>query len=61
MFEAPAGLAKLDGQPVEQFWVGGRGALGAEVVFGFDEAASEVLLPDTVDEDAGGEWVLGRS
>ena len=31
----------------------------AEVVFGLDQAASEVLLPDAIDEDAGGEGVVG--
>ena len=36
-----------------------RAALGAKIVFGFDDTFAEVSLPDAVDEDAGGEWVFG--
>ncbi len=37
----------------------GRRALGAEIVFGFDEAAPEVLLPERIDCDAGRERIGG--
>ena len=58
VFEAPVFGEEFGGEPVEEFGVGGGGALHAEVVFGFDEAASEVLLPDAVDDDACGEGVF---
>ena len=43
------------GEPVEKFGVGGALALGTEIVWGGDDAAAEVLLPDAVDDDAGEE------
>src|SRR5437016_9736784 len=49
--------SELGGEPVEEAGVRGRGTLGAEIVFGFDQAASEVLLPNAVDGDAGEEGV----
>ena len=58
-FHVPAVFAEGDSEPVEEFGMGGRGALGAEVVAGFDEAGAEELLPEAVDGDAGGEGVVG--
>ena len=39
--------------------MGGRVALLAEVAGRADNALAEVLLPDAIDDDAGGEWILG--
>jgi hypothetical protein len=41
--------------------MGGRDALGAEVVLRLDQAAAEVLLPDAVDRHAGGQRVAGST
>src|SRR5207249_4779361 len=46
-------------QPVEQFWVRRAVAVEAEVVGGGDQAAAEVVVPDAVHDDAGGERVGG--
>ena len=65
MFEGPrlhvliAGLHEFASQPVEEFGMRWRAALGAKIVFGFNDAFAEVALPDAVGEDAGGEWVFG--
>ena len=57
-FGVKAGVDELEGQPIEEFGMRGGRALSAKVVFGFDQALAEVALPDTVDGDAGEEWVL---
>jgi hypothetical protein len=44
----------VDGEPVEQFGMGGRFALGAEIFFGFDKPCAKDLSPVPVDGDAGG-------
>jgi hypothetical protein len=54
VFEAPAGVAEFDGEPVEEVFVEGHFALDAEVFGGFDEAGAEEELPEPVDLDAGG-------
>src|SRR5690606_32851019 len=54
----PAPLHELGREPVEQFGMAGAFAELAEVGGGGDEAAAEVVLPDPVDEDAGGEGVV---
>ena len=59
VLEAPAGFLELNGEPVEQFRMGGRGALGTEVVLRLHEAAPEVLLPHSINEHAGGEGMIG--
>ena len=51
LLEAPALVEQLDRQPVEQLRVAGRRALGAEVVFGFDDAEPEELLPEAVHDN----------
>ena len=50
--DVPARLHELDGEPVEQLRVRRDRALRAEVLARLDDAAPEVLLPETVDEDA---------
>ena len=66
MLEAPRcgfrirGLEKFVPQPVKEFRVRGRNALRAEIVFGFDEALAEVLLPNAIDCDTRRERVVGR-
>ena len=45
------------GEPVEKFRVRRRAAHPAEVVRRIDEAASEMKLPDAVDDAAPGQWV----
>jgi hypothetical protein len=47
------------GEPVEEFGVGGKGALHAEIVLGLDDALSEMAHPNAVDGDARDEGVVG--
>ena len=54
----PAFLLEGGGEPVEEFGMGGRLALRAEVVGGFHNAEAEELLPETVHRDARGEGML---
>ena len=49
-FELPASRDKLACQPVEQLGVGGSLAQPAEIAGGADQAATEVILPDPVDD-----------
>ena len=58
--ETPAGVDEAQGQPVEQLGMAGGFGTQAEVAGRLDEAGAEVVLPDAVDQDAGGEWVLWR-
>ena len=58
-FERPAGGDEVDGEGIEEFGMGGQIAAEAEVAGGGDEAGAEVVHPDAVDEDAGGERVVG--
>ena len=39
--------------------MGWKGALGAEVFFGFNDASSEDKAPKAVGFDSSGEWVIG--
>ncbi len=59
VFGVPSGFDKFGGEPVEEFGVGGGLGLHAEVFGCFDDSGAEVLLPEAVDGDAGGEWVVG--
>ena len=45
-------------QPIEQFWVRGPGAHRAKVVGRRHDPFAEMLLPDSVDDDAGRERVF---
>ena len=55
--DGAAGGDEALGEVVEEFGVGGEVAEFAEVVGGGDEAAAEEVMPETVDDDAGGEGV----
>ena len=55
---APAALNKFRGEPIEKFRMRGLRTGEAEVVWGGDQAASEMILPDAIHENAGGEWVF---
>src|SRR3954466_11171176 len=59
--EAPLLRHEFGGQPIEQLRVGGQGPLRAKIIFGFDNAASEIFLPDSIDHDARGERIFGSS
>ena len=43
---------------VEKFGMAGPHPLGSKVFGGFDDPGAEELLPETIDGDAGGEWVF---
>ena len=54
-FQMPAAPDELAGKPLEEFRVGRGIGLGAEVARRRDQPGAEVLLPDPVDDHAGGE------
>ncbi len=59
-FQRPLRLvAEPDGEPVEKFWVRRGGTHFTEVVGGFDEATTKMELPDTVNDAAPGERIIG--
>ncbi len=58
-FDAPAFGDEAEGEPVEESGVGRGIGAEAEVAGGGDEAAAEVVVPDAVDHDPGGEGVGG--
>src|SRR5262249_41981527 len=43
---------ELGGQPVEQLWVAGRIALGAEILGGFNNSRAEMQLPIAINRHA---------
>ena len=55
--QTPAGVDEALGEPIEQFRVRGQAALFAEVTRCADESASEVVLPEAIHHDAGGEGI----
>src|SRR5499426_1930560 len=58
MFYAPPTFDELDRQPVEQFGMG-RGLASRAEIFGRRyQSLSEILLPDAIDDDAGGQGVI---
>ncbi len=57
--ELPAVGDQLGGQPVEQFGVGRLVPLGPEVARRPDDPPAEVVLPDPVGHDPGGQGVVG--
>jgi hypothetical protein len=57
--QVPLVLHEFDGQPVEEFRMGGRFALNAEVLGGAHEALTKKKLPEVIDGDACGERVFG--
>ena len=56
--QAPAVFDELDGEPVEQLRMRGRCGAGPEVARGVDESGPEMVRPDPVDDDAGGEGIF---
>ena len=54
-FEIPSVDDEVLGKVVEESGVGRECSLQAEVVWGGDDSASEVVVPDAVDDDAGEE------
>src|SRR5262245_19548475 len=56
---AATGNHQLTGKPVDQFRVRRRRSLRAKVILRLHEAASEILLPDTIHRDASGKRVVG--
>ena len=50
MFEGSAAIAKVGGEPVEQFGMSRLRAHVAEVVRGIDKARAEMIVPDTIDD-----------
>ena len=60
LFEGAFGfIAEPEGEPIEEFGVGRWAAHFAEVGGRIDEAGTEVVLSDAVDDGAPGEDVLG--
>ena len=55
VFQAPSVADEVVSEPFEEFGVGWGLASGTEVADGTDEALSEVVLPDAVDDDSGEE------
>ena len=53
--EAPLLFHEPVGQPFEEFWMRGLVSLRAEIVWCGDDAAAEVVVPEPVDDHAGGE------
>ena len=58
-FDGPIVFDKAEGEVVEEFGVAGEFAGLAKIVGGADEALAEKVFPKAVDDDTGGEWVLG--
>lgn len=54
-FEVPAVLDEFKGEVFEEFRVRGSFALGSEIAGGAHESASEMLIPDAIDDDSCGE------
>ena len=57
--DAPILGNEFSGEPIEELGVGWWGALGAVVVFRFDQTRAKILLPDAVDHHASSERVGG--
>src|SRR4051812_43219895 len=59
MLETPAVLDQLDGEPIEQIGIRRSLALHAKIVGRRDNTAAKVLLPESIDDDASGQWMIG--
>ena len=59
-FDAPALRNEFTGEPIEQFGMRRSRATRAEIARSGDETPAEMMLPDAVDQDAGGERI-GRT
>ena len=53
VLETPVVVDQLVGEPVEQIRVRGQASVDPEIAGGFDQAGSEVVLPEPVDNHAG--------
>ncbi len=58
-FEAPLVFEELIGEPVEEFGVGGSITAESKVAGCGNDACSEVVMPEAVDDDSAGEWICG--
>ena len=61
VFEVPAGFHQFTSQPIKQFRVTGGDALGTEIIFGLNDANPEILLPQSIHQDPGCQWILFRN
>ena len=48
--QPPASADEFSGQPIEEFLIGGPVPDAAEIIAGFDQSDTEVVLPETVDD-----------
>ena len=60
MLQRPAVIHEFGGEEIEQLRVRGPGAVEAEVARRIHEAGPEVVMPEAVDDDAGGQRMLLR-
>ena len=58
-FEAPTRLDEFPGQSVEELRVRGKAAVGSKIIGVFDDSGAEVMAPNTIDDNAGEDWVTG--
>ena len=52
MLDTPVRFNKLDGQPIKQVWMSWWLAANTKVVRCPDEALPEIVLPDSIHDDA---------
>ena len=57
--EAPTVLNKVHRQPIEQLRMRRRLSQVTEVTWSRYDPLAKMLLPDAVDDDARGQWVVG--
>ena len=55
LFDAPPAPDEFAGEPIEEFRIAGALALSTEIVWCRDDAATEMVLPNTVHYDTSGE------
>src|SRR5262249_1886428 len=60
VLDVPTAVAELNSEPIEQFGMSWRRALGPEVIWSRDKASAEHHGPKPVDDDSRGEWVFFR-
>ena len=58
-FDRPAILDEFRGEAVEQFRMRRRHAHVAEIVGGRDDASTEKMMPDAIDDHSGRQWIVG--
>ncbi len=59
--DAPAILDEVHRQPVEQFRMRRQAPRATEIAQRLDDAATEVMMPDAIHEDARSKWMLWLS